>query len=176
MTLPAIVTIGVYGFTEKGFFDALQAAGVDLLCDLRRRRAVRGTHYAFANSARLQAQLAERGILYRHILALAPDIALVKQLHADFNHLPKRQRDRLNTRYIDAYTERYLSHFDARDFIESLGPATTVALFCVETTPQACHRGLISDRLEADLGIHIRHLLPPLSPGQTTIMSSCGAT
>jgi uncharacterized protein (DUF488 family) len=160
MTLPAIVTIGVYEYTEKGFFDTLQAAGVDLLCDLRRRRAVRGAHYAFANSARLQAQLAKRGILYRHILALAPDIALVKQLHADFNHLPMRQRDRLNERYIHAYTERYLSNFDARDFIKSLGHAKTVALFCVETTPQACHRGLISDRLETDLGIHIRHLLP----------------
>lgn len=160
MALPKIVTIGVYGYDEKSFFEALQDAGVDLLCDLRRRRAVRGAHYAFANSARLQAQLGKRGITYRHILELAPDIALIKQLHADFSHLPMRQRDQLSDRYIQTYTKKYLTDFDSRAFIDNLGSAKTIALFCVEMTPKACHRGLIANRLEADLGIRVRHLLP----------------
>jgi uncharacterized protein (DUF488 family) len=160
MVLPEIVTIGVYGYDEKSFFDALQATEVDLLCDLRRRRAVRGTHYAFANSARLQVQLKKRNIAYRHILELAPDIALIKQLHADFSHLPMRKRARLSEGYIQTYTEKYLRDFNARVFVESLGDTKTVALFCVETTPQACHRGLVANRLETDLGIHIRHLQP----------------
>lgn len=50
-----VVTIGVYGYTPETFFAALQEAGVDLLCDIRQRRGVRGAEYAFANSQRLQA-------------------------------------------------------------------------------------------------------------------------
>ncbi|MFN2179799.1 MAG: hypothetical protein ACK2UV_09955, partial [Candidatus Promineifilaceae bacterium] len=59
--LPAIVTIGVYGFDETTFFQALKDAGVDTFCDIRRRRGVRGSRYAFANSKRLQKRLAELG-------------------------------------------------------------------------------------------------------------------
>ena len=70
--LPAIVTIGVYGFDETTFFQALREAGVDTFCDIRRRRGVRGTRYAFANSRRLQKRLSELGIQYRHLLELAP--------------------------------------------------------------------------------------------------------
>ena len=45
-----IVTIGVYGFDESGFFDALCQAEVDTFCDIRSRRGLRGATYAFANS------------------------------------------------------------------------------------------------------------------------------
>ncbi len=55
MLKPRIVTIGVYGFEEEEFFAALANARVDLFCDVRRRRGVRGARYAFANSQRLQA-------------------------------------------------------------------------------------------------------------------------
>ncbi len=66
MTLSCIVTIGVYGRSEADFFDTLQQAHVDLFCDIRARRGVRGSEYTFANSQRLQARLAELGIAYRH--------------------------------------------------------------------------------------------------------------
>ena len=59
-----IVTIGVYGFDEAGFFEALRKAEVDTFCDIRSRRGVRGATYAFANSMRLQARLASLGIRY----------------------------------------------------------------------------------------------------------------
>ena len=57
-----LITIGVYGFDEESFFQALLAAGVDVFCDIRQRRGVRGATYAFANSQRLQRRLAELGI------------------------------------------------------------------------------------------------------------------
>jgi len=47
--LPKFVTIGVYGFSADAFFEALQRAGVDSFCDIRYRRGVRGSEYAFAN-------------------------------------------------------------------------------------------------------------------------------
>lgn len=40
-----VATIGVYGFTEERFFGELTEAGVDLLCDVRRRRGLRGSTY-----------------------------------------------------------------------------------------------------------------------------------
>ncbi len=52
-----IVTIGAIGYSAEAFFRALQQAGVDTFVDVRRRRAVRGADYAFANSQRLQARL-----------------------------------------------------------------------------------------------------------------------
>jgi uncharacterized protein (DUF488 family) len=61
-----VVTIGVYGWTLEAFLDALREAGVGLVLDVRQRRGVRGPEYAWANSQRLQAALAEAGIGYRH--------------------------------------------------------------------------------------------------------------
>lgn len=51
-------TIGVYGFDASSFLDSLNKAGVSMLLDVRQRRGVRGTQYAWANSQRLQASLA----------------------------------------------------------------------------------------------------------------------
>lgn len=59
-----MVTIGVYEFEVAAFLDALAAANVGLLIDVRQRRGVRGPDYAWANSLRLQAALARAGIAY----------------------------------------------------------------------------------------------------------------
>lgn len=68
-----VLTIGVYGFGRNEFFNALEKAGADVFLDIRQRRGVRGSHYAFANVGRLSAELERRGIAYRHIKELAPD-------------------------------------------------------------------------------------------------------
>ena len=57
-------TIGVYGFDRESFLAALAAAGVDLLLDVRQRRGVRGSEYAWANAQRLETSLAEAGVDY----------------------------------------------------------------------------------------------------------------
>jgi uncharacterized protein (DUF488 family) len=62
----SVVTIGVYGFALEEFLDALREADVRQLIDVRQRRGVRGSEYAWANSARLQSALADAGIDYRH--------------------------------------------------------------------------------------------------------------
>ncbi len=40
--MPDVLTIGAFGWSEAGFFDALVKARVGLFCDIRRRRGVRG--------------------------------------------------------------------------------------------------------------------------------------
>jgi uncharacterized protein (DUF488 family) len=164
-----LVTLGVYGFSEAAFFQALQAAGVDTFCDLRWRRGVRGSDYAFANSARLQQRLAELGIRYQHLRELAPRPALrQRQTEADkAAGVAKRKRVALGEVFIAGYREQQLSGFDSRRFLEDLGAAArVVALFCVEREPAACHRSLLADRLQQDLGaqIEVAHLTPSQGP------------
>ena len=61
-----VLTIGAYGFNERTFVEALKAAGADLFIDIRARRGMRGSAYAFANATRLQASLEAAGIKYTH--------------------------------------------------------------------------------------------------------------
>jgi len=65
-----IVTIGVYGFDEQSFFGALQDAKIDTFCDIRLRRGMRGSLYAFANSEYLQRRLRKLEIRYLHLKEL----------------------------------------------------------------------------------------------------------
>ncbi len=159
-----IVTIGVYGFSEEAFFEKLRAAAVGTFCDIRWRRGVRGREYAFANSGRLQKRLAELGIRYLHFRELSPSAELRKrQADADkATRIQKRKRVALGEAFIAGYQEA-MSGFDSRKFVETLGPATSVAaLFCVERDPAACHRSLLAERLQKDLGpeIEVAHLTP----------------
>jgi len=162
-----LVTIGVYGFSEAAFFDALRTTGVDTFCDIRWRRGVRGAEYAFANRARLQARLAEFGIRYLHYRELAPPPELRRrQTEADkTEHTAKRKRLALSDAFIAAYRQELLSQLDSRRFVDGLGAeARVVALFCVEREPGACHRSLLAERLQNDLGAVIE--LVHLTPGQ----------
>jgi len=159
-----IITIGVYGFSEETFFQRLQQAGVTTFCNIRWRRGVRGREYAFANSGRLQKRLAELGIRYLHFRDLAPLPELRKrQAAADkAAGIEKRKRSTLGEAFITGYREA-LTGFNSRRFIESLGAeAKIAALFCVERNPAACHRSLLVEQLQRDLGTEIEavHLLP----------------
>ncbi len=160
------VTIGAYGFTAVTFFEALQQAGVDTFCDIRQRRGVRGSDYAFANSRRLQARLAEIGIRYIYVQNLAPTSAVRQKQHEADNTsgVSKRQRLTLSQEFIAAYEEEILNAFDLQAFLESLGDgARVVALFCVERDPAACHRSLVAEKLRAVSGLEVVHLLPDAS-------------
>lgn len=158
-----IVTIGAIGFTAATFFKALQDAGVDTFVDVRRRRAVRGRDYAFANSRRLQDRLAELGIRYRHIIDLAPP-KTVRETQAAADKaagVAKRKRAELGPDFVAAYNREVLAGFDARLFLAELPPdASVVALMCVEREPAACHRSLLAARLHDDLGVEVVHLTP----------------
>jgi uncharacterized protein (DUF488 family) len=159
-----IITLGVYGATEAGFFAALREAGVDTFCDIRARRGVRGREYAFVNSKRLQTRLAELGIRYLHFKELAPSQTLrQRQAAADkADRTRKRKRTELGELFITGYHEECLCGFDSRAFLEMLGDgARVVALFCVEREPAACHRALVAERLQHDLGLEVVHLTPP---------------
>lgn len=157
-----VVTIGVYGFEEEEFFHTLADAGVDTFCDLRRRRGMRGSTYAFANSTYLQQRLASAGIRYLHMKELAPPQHIRDiQKQADTTaRLRKRDRLALSDEFVSAYIASCLSTFDSTTFASQLDGAKVVALFCVEREPKACHRSIVADQISTDLGITVEHLRP----------------
>ncbi len=158
-----IITIGVYGFDESSFFQALRKAEVDTFCDIRSRRGVRGATYAFANSKRLQARLAELGIRYIYRKDLGPTKTVrEKQAVADkATKTAKRKRTELGKEFIEAYHTECLTGFEPKSLLDELeSDARVVALFCVETAPAACHRSLVADRLAKTFNLEVEDILP----------------
>ena len=154
-------TIGVYNSTEQEYFDKLTDNRIDTFCDIRQRRGVRGAKYSFVNSNRLQQRLSELEIKYGHVLDLAPTTNirdLQKEADAQQGEL-KRDRNKLGKVFSIAYKDRILSKFDFNSFLEKLDEvgAVRIVLFCVEEKPEACHRSIVTDRLEK-LGYQITHL------------------
>ena len=157
-----MATIGVYGFDQASFLDALRGADVRLLLDVRQRRGVRGREYSWANSQRLQAALAEAGIAYRHHPELAPTTELRQLQYAEDARqgVGKRSRAVLAPEYVERYTREILDQADLPAVARELPPHGSAALLCVERDPEACHRSLVADRLAAEHGATIAHLRP----------------
>ncbi len=154
-------TIGVYGFDGPGFIRALQDAEVGLVLDVRQRRGLRGSQYAWANAKRLQAVLAETGIGYSHLPELAPTTEM-RQLQYEEDKRKgegKRSRTELAPAYVERYTEEVLDHVDLDPIVRFVG-TQRAALLCVERDPEACHRSLVAEQLERDFGLQVTHLTP----------------
>jgi len=159
--MPTIATIGVYGFDRDSFLAALGTAGIDLLLDVRQRRGVRGSEYAWANAQCLQAALAEAGIGYSHLKELAPTTELreLQYREDDRRGEGKRSRTTLAPEYARLYMEQILDSAEMGPIVKWIG-ASSAALLCVERDPEACHRSLIAARLAERFGLAVRHILP----------------
>jgi uncharacterized protein (DUF488 family) len=162
VTIKRLATIGVYGFTVEEFMRTLDEAGVRLLLDVRQRRGVRGSQYAWANAKRLQAALAETGIAYRHHPELAPTTELRELQYREDDRLGvgKRSRAELAPQYRERYTSEILDGAALSELVAELPEDGAAALFCVERDPEACHRSLIADRVAAEHGVPVTHLRP----------------
>ena len=162
MTDKAAATIGVYGWTLESFLTALRAAKVRVVLDVRQRRGVRGAEYTWANSARLRSALASAGIEYRHHKELAPTTELRHVQYEDDarRRVGKRSRLELAPEYRERYSREILDQADLGELVRKLPADGLAALLCVERDPEACHRSLIAERLEADYDTSVVHLRP----------------
>lgn len=144
-----IFTIGGYGFTEQSFTTALKRSGITTFVDVRQRRGMRGSKYAFLNSIRLQHLLDDLGIKYIHARDLAPtsDIRSTQKSDDQLESVNKRDRVHLSPSFTKKYREEVLDTFDPSGLIDALGDTQAVALFCVEGPPTACHRLLAAEHL-----------------------------
>lgn len=143
------VTLGVYGATESEFFARLQHLRIQLFVDIRARRGMRGSEYAFANRTRLETRLHELGIGYLHATEFAPtaDIRDAQRQADAASGQAKRTRAELGETFQERFRNQVLAKADFEAFVEKLGPAERVALFCVERRPEACHRSLVAEEL-----------------------------
>jgi uncharacterized protein (DUF488 family) len=160
--MPAIATIGVYCFTAATFLDTLAAAEVKLLVDVRQRRGVRGLQFAWANSRRLQALLADAGIGYSHHLELAPTTELrqLQYREDDLAGVGKRTRKILAPAYTRRYVAEILDRAPLERLVDEFPADGQAALMCVECASSACHRSLIAQRLAERFGFEVEHLQP----------------
>jgi len=155
-------TIGVYNSTEDEFFKKLTKNGVDTLCDIRRRRGIRGSKYTFANSTKLQQKLHELKINYYHILELAPTDEirnLQKKIDREKGQSARQGRE-LDKTFIDEYKKQMLDKFDFETFLENLAQdgAIRIVFLCVEESSKTCHRSFVTDRLKDKYNYKVRHL------------------
>jgi len=159
--VPTLRTIGVYGFDRETFIAALSGAGVELLLDVRQRRGVRGSQYAWANAQRLQEALGEAGIRYTHLKELAPTTEMRQLQYREDERKGegKRSRSVLAPAYVERYTEEVLGQVDLGPIVKFIGKSQ-VALLCVERDPEACHRSLVAERLQREFGFEVEHLRP----------------
>lgn len=159
--VPTIATIGVYGFDLDSFLGALRGAEVELLLDVRQRRGVRGSEYAWANAKRLQAALEEAGIAYSHLPELAPTTEMREAQYREDARLGegKRSRTHLAPEFASRYTSEILDQVDLEPIVNWIG-AGRAALMCVERDPEACHRSLIAARLAREFGFAVADLRP----------------
>jgi uncharacterized protein (DUF488 family) len=157
-----VATIGVYGWTPDAFLEALRAAKVALVLDVRQRRGVRGSEYAWANATRLEAALAGAGIEYRHHKELAPTIELRHLQYREDERagVGKRSRAELAPAYVERYTREILDRADLGRVVAGLPSAGAAALLCVERDPEACHRSLVAARLAREHGVRVVDLRP----------------
>ena len=132
------------------------------MLDVRQRRGVRGPQYAWANSKRLQAALADAGIGYQHHPELAPTTELrqLQYLEDDRLGVGKRSREQLAPEYVERYTREILDRADLDAVVAELPEEGAGALLCVERDPEACHRSLVADRLATECGVKLTHLRP----------------
>ncbi|HKO38087.1 MAG TPA: DUF488 domain-containing protein [Solirubrobacterales bacterium] len=160
--MPTLKTIGVYGFDRESFLAALRGAGVGLLLDVRQRRGVRGSEYAWANAQRLQAALGEAGIRYAHLKELAPTTEMRELQYREDERKGegKRSRSVLAPAYVERYADEILDRVDLDPIVRFVGNSRA-ALLCVERDPEACHRSLVAERLRDEFGFEVEHLRPP---------------
>lgn len=157
-----LATVGVYGYSAETFIAALGEARVRALLDVRQRRGVRGSEYAWANSRRLQGALAQAGIAYAHLKQLAPTTELRHLQYAEDDRLGvgKRSRTELAPEYVRRYVEEILDPVGIGPVLENMAAEGATALLCVERDPEACHRSLIAARVVELERIPVMHLRP----------------
>jgi uncharacterized protein (DUF488 family) len=158
--VPRIATIGVYGFDGERFVEAIEDAGVTVVVDVRQRRGVRGSQYAWANAQRLIRRLTEHGIRYLHHAELAPTTEMRELQYAadDRAGVGKRSRQTLSPEYVARYTAEILDVEGLESLLADLPVHGRAALLCVEAAAAACHRSLIAARLADEYGFEVEHL------------------
>ena len=133
--MPTIYTIGYEGVTQAAVVDALRAAGVELLADIRYLPLSRRPGFS-KNS--LKSAVEEAGIAYRHFRQLgSPADGRAAARRGDHAELSRIYAGQLEL------PEAMAQMGELRELAED----KKVALLCYERDAAECHRSLLYDAL-----------------------------
>ena len=144
-----IATIGYEGATMQSFLEALKAAKVELLVDVR---AVASSRRPGFSKTKLAANVGEAGIDYLHLRGLGTP--------SDGRAAARAGRHE----EMHAIFAEHLTTPAAQDELETLAglvrAGRRVCLLCFEADPAHCHRTLVADALQPLVPAKVRHLRP----------------
>jgi uncharacterized protein (DUF488 family) len=139
--MPTIWTIGYEQVTQASVIDALSAAGVEVLADIRHLPLSRRP--GFSKSS-LRAAAEEAGIAYRHIKPLGTP--------AD-GRAASRRGDHAELSRIYAGQLELPEALAAMAELRNLAGEKRVALLCYERDARECHRSLLIEALLDDFAV-----------------------
>jgi len=150
----ALYTIGYQGAQISDLIDALRAAGVRCLVDVREAPISRKRDFA---KSRLAAHLQDAQIGYRHVRALGN---------------PKAGRDAARAGDVETYRTIFGQHMEslkAREAVQQiaeLAATERACLLCLERDPRQCHRSIVADHITALNGQETKHLFADTASDQ----------
>ena len=150
---PRVTTVGYEGTTVDAFLDALRAAGVDLLVDVRALAVSRRPGFA---KTRLAAHLADAGIAYEHLRALGTP--------AEGRAAARAGRHAAMRAVFAAHLAEPAAQAGLDALAERVRAGRRVCLLCFEADPAHCHRLLVADALAERLPVEVVHLRPGVDP------------
>lgn len=148
-----VATIGYQLATMRGFLEALRAAGVDLVADVR---AVASSRRPGFSKSRLAAHVESDGIGYVHLRDLGTPAEGRAAARAG-RHAEMRSVFREHLRTPAARAE-------LAELAELVRTHRRVCLLCFEADPAHCHRTLVADALRAIEPVEVLHLHPEPEP------------
>jgi uncharacterized protein (DUF488 family) len=147
--MPSIATIGYEGATISTFQDALRAAGIDLLVDVRALASSRRPGFA---KTRLAANAKEAGAEYLHLRALGtPAEGRAAARAGHHSEMQRIFREQLAT--PEAQAELAL-------IADLVRQGRRVCLLCLEANPEHCHRSMVAAALSSLIPATIVNLFP----------------
>lgn len=158
-----LLTVGIHGFDRASFLAGLKRAGADSVIDIRARRGLRGSLYAWANSLQLQELLATNDIPYVHMKEFAPsqEIRQLQRGADEESGTSKRDRRQLSAAFVAAYQRDIIREDATPRFLRStVNSSRSPALLCVERHAEACHRSLLAAALARQLGVAVTNITP----------------
>ena len=144
-----LATIGYEGATVPALLQALQAAGVQLLVDVR---AVTSSRRPGFSKNKLAENLSTVGIDYLHLRGLGTP--------AEGRAAARAGRwDELRAVFAE-HMETLAAQTDLEALAELVRSGRRVCLLCYEHDPAHCHRTLVADALQPLVKVKVEHLFP----------------
>lgn len=146
-----LFTIGYEQATSAAFFDALAAAKVGCLVDVR---AVAASRRPGFSKRQLAAALDENGIAYLHLQKLGTPTE---------GRQAARAGDRKTLwRIYEKHIKKAEPQAELGELLELIKSGKRIALLCYCRDPKTCHRSRIVAKVEARMPVKVEDLIPKL--------------